>query len=166
MADSPVNRHQAEVNFKDRFFDIRNPHPGEILLETLDFCFQVGIDVPEWAKVEFRKSYRKYGKRLSSEPLVTAFNTDQEAGKHRESKRRKEKHLNTVCHTLWHLHANENWPIDEALFDEVARRHAVKGVGASTVKAWFYSDIKPMVQFFGGGFPVCAGFIKPSFQKD
>jgi hypothetical protein len=167
MISKKINplQYQADVYFKDEYFDDKNPHPGETLFKTLDFCFQAGIDVPEWTKAEFRRCYAKYVKRIGSEPLTVAFDTDREAGKHKESKRRKQQHFNTVCHTLWHLHINENKPIDEALFEEVAKRHAVKGLGASTVKNLFYDEIRPMLKRFGG-FPICPEFVKPNFQKD
>jgi hypothetical protein len=155
-------KHQAEVNFKKEYFDEKNPHPGETLLKTLDLCFQADIDVPDWAKAKFRECYAKYRNKCGSEPLIMAFNTDQEAGKHKASKLRKEKHLNTVCHTLWHLHINEKMPIDEHLFKKVAKRHKAAYLSASTIKSWFYSDIKPMLDIMGG-LHINPEFVKPDF---
>jgi hypothetical protein len=157
---NPLN-YQAEVYLKNEYFDKRNPHPGETLLKTLDFCFQAHIDVPDWAKIAYRQCYKNYGKRISSEPLRTAFDTDTDTGKYRSSKRLKQQYLNTVCHTLWHLHINENWPIDGELFAEVAKRHGnKKGLGASTIRGWFHDDMKPMLELLGGGFVVGHGFVK------
>jgi hypothetical protein len=132
-------QYQAEITYQNEYLDTKkNPPPGETLLKTLDYCFEAGIDVPAWAKAAYRKCYAKYGNRIGDDPLVFAFDTDQEAGKQKESKLRKQKHLNAVCHTLWHLHINEKMPMDGNLFEEVANRLDVKGIGASTIKKWWY----------------------------
>lgn len=158
--NNPLN-YQAEVNLKIEYFDKHNPHPGETLLKTLDFCFQANIDVPGWAKLAYRECYAKYEQRIGEEPLRTAFDTDQDAGKHRPSKRLKRQHLNTVCHTLWYLYTVEKLPIGQALFEEVARRHGdLKGLSPSLVKDWYYKDMKPILKLLGGGFPFNHGFVK------
>ncbi len=136
--------HQIEVLDKVEYFDTNNPHPGETLLKVLDYCFAHDLDVPGWAKQAYRQSYKKYGQRIGKEPLITAFDTDPDAGKHKESKRRKNHYFNAVYHTLAYLHLAEKWPIDEALFSEIARRINKKGMGASTIKSWYYQDIKPI----------------------
>jgi hypothetical protein len=112
------------------------------------------------------KSYRKALATLDelgtdSCAVILQANTDQEAGIHRQAKLRKQQHLSTVCHTLWHLHINENWPIDGELFAEVAKRHGnKKGLGASTIRAWFYDDMKPMLELLGGGMCVTHSLVK------
>ena len=126
---------QAEVNYRNQYLDSKNPHPGETLLKTLDYCFQAGIDVPQWAQDAYRKCYKKYEQRISKEPLVVAFDTDSEAGANVAMQHRKQKHLNTVCHTLWHLHIIKDMPIGDGLFEEVAKRHGdIYGLSGSTVK--------------------------------
>lgn len=151
---------QAEIHYRNEYFDARNPHPGETLLKTLDYCFQAGIDIPEWAKTAYRKCYIEYGKTKSESPLVKAFSTDPNAGKERESKLRKQQHLNTVCHTVLHLYWNEGFKKDDDLWEETAQRIGVPYIGPSTVKLWFYSDIKPMVDILGK-FPLLPQLIKP-----
>lgn len=152
---------QVEIHYKAEYFDPQNPHPGETLLKTLDFCFKTNIHVPEWAQAEYRKCYKKYQNRISDNPLVMAFDTDQEAGKYRAKQQRQMKYMNTVCHTLWHLHINEGMPVDKSLFEEVSKRHHhPKGLSGRTIEEEFYPVIKQFVALFGG-FVVCKGFVKP-----
>lgn len=163
MADPipPAINRQAEINYRNDYFDPRNPHPGETLLQTLDYCFQAGIPVPEWAQEAYRKCYKKYQQRIGDEPLAMAFDTDQDAGKNTAKQRRQQKHMQTVCHTLWHLHINEGWPIDDELFKEVAARHGnIKGLRGSTIKKEFYPIVKSFIETLGG-LVVCDGFVKP-----
>jgi len=142
MTDAITN--QAEVTYKNEYLDANNPYPGETLLKTLDFCFTADIPIPQWARDEYRKCFNKYHKRISDTPLVTAFNTDQEAGKHRPSKLKKEKYLNTVYHLFMYFYTTKNRPIDGNLFDEIAEIMSVENLSGTTIKNWYYLDIRPM----------------------
>ena len=161
MIDIDPLIHQAEINYKADYFNPQNPHPGETLLQVLDYCFQAKIPVPKWAQDEYRKCYKKYQARIGLNPLVTAFDTDHDAGKQRGKQHRQLEHLQTVCHTLHHLRVNEGWSIGPALFEEVATRHGnVAGLSASTIQKEYFPILKQFTDLFGG-FIVCPEFVKP-----
>jgi len=156
--------YQAEINYKAEYFHKNNPTPGETLLKALDFCMQANISIPDWLRTEYRKSYRRYQQIISAEPLVTAFRTDPDMGKHRKSKQIKNKHYNSVWYTVMWLHLKEGKGISQALFDEVAERHAIKGLGGSTVRDWYYEMSKALADA-GITWGVMECFVKPELQK-
>jgi hypothetical protein len=111
---------------------------GPLLLKTIALCARHALPVPKWAAAAYLAAFEKWRTGEASY-LHEAFAVKPLKGRTRAANARTLRHMDAVFNAVHEAHVRDGTPIDEQLFQDVARRLATVGVDSgATVSRLYY----------------------------